>query len=650
MEIKAICAHFDWDFESLSSGREKIQDVIDMSTIETKVPDHTDSVAESGSDKELEVDLTLLLEVEPKVHMPTSSLSVPADAISSCPKALDEFNVKAIDLNFLGLVDNFPMEVDQFVRFGGYNVICSATITIFEHSIRLYLMTLHSQQSARCLNRKSAGAQYAIPIMDQLNHLIKCLGNEDFEDFLRFNVVFAPISMDHLLQDAMCHINTTIAEGIPRTYIQLSLPTKVKDTKAALSILHQSFNEKLKSSSNQDSSIIFIDIMQPDVRGSQCINIDFPFIMKRDLPGNEEVIYQTAGAIYWCPTSPHDLFHVSIVTRSRNQLDSIAYSCYEYEYEYEYSKKNEVYIPVMSEVQKSSNIEFPAMKKINHRTYFLKGVIMFLNVLSSLSTTASYELPKYEILRSASETTSGCEIIFKHINSLLEYSAKSKQSSSSCWLDGETIYEVLSSFAAFLGNERNFVMDNDASHGLIQYLLHPKEENDDIECAYDRFKTVKRKTYRNMFSSKDLCVHIAVNEPQGSHWNYALVLVKEKTIIVHDPLYSGGRVNALGNAIFKICCLESGENEAMMDKWEVKLTINHPQQEDSVSCGVFSIMSSMRAMVLIHQNRIKELYTDWKFPSKKKDLVQYRRSFAKILIDDDKEVELVKFVAMFSKP
>ena len=274
---------------------------------------------------------------------------------------------------------------------------------------------------------------------------------------------------------------------------------------------------------------------------------------------------------------------------------------------------------------------------------------MFLNVLSSLSTTASYELPKYEILRSASETTSGCEIIFKHINSLLDYTTYGTQSSS-CWLDGETIYEVLSSFAAFLGNERNFVMDNDASHGLIQYILHPKEENDDIECAYDRFKTVKRKTYRNMFSSKDLCVHIAVNEPQGEHWNYALVLVKEKTIIVHDPLYSGGRVNALGNAIFKICCLESGENDAMMDKWEVKLTINHPRQIDSVNCGVFSIISSMRAMVLIHQNRIKELYTDWKFPMKRIELVQYRRSFAKILLDDEKEVELAKFVAMFSKP
>jgi len=542
------------------------------------------------------------------------------------------------------------MEVDQFVRFGGYNVICSATITIFEHSIRLYLMTLHSQQSARCLNRKSAGAQYAIPIMDQLNHLIKCLGNEAFEDFRRFNVVFESISTDRWLHDAMCHINSTIAEGIPRTYIQLSLPTKEKDTKAPLSILHQSFNDKLESVSNQDSSIIFIDIMQPDMKGSHCINIDFPFIMKRYLPAKEEVIYQTAGAIYWCPTSPHDLFHVSIVTRSRNLLDSIAYSCYEYEYEYEYCQKNEVYIPVMSQVKKSSNIEFPAMQKIDHKPYFLKGVIMFLNVLSSsLSTTASYELPKYEVLRSAAETTSGCEISFKHINSLLDYSDNPKKKiSSSCWLDGETIFEVLSTFAAFLGNERNYVMDNDASHGLIQFLLHPKEENDDIECAYDRFKTVRRKTYRNMFSSKDLCVHIAVNESQGEHWNYALVLVKEKTIIVHDPLYSEVRVKAIGKAIFKICCLESGENEAIMANWDIKWSIIHPQQKDSVNCGVFSIISSMRAMVLIHQNRIEELYTTWTFPTKRQELLQYRRSFAKILLDDDKEVELAKFVAMFT--
>ena len=58
----------------------------------------------------------------------------------------------------------FPMETGSFVRFEGHNSFCSASITVFEHSIRLYLMTLNSQQSARNLNRKSTGGHYyAIP-------------------------------------------------------------------------------------------------------------------------------------------------------------------------------------------------------------------------------------------------------------------------------------------------------------------------------------------------------------------------------------------------------------------------------------------------------------------------------------------------------
>ena len=93
---------------------------------------------------------------------------------------------------------------------------------------------------------------------------------------------------------------------------------------------------------------------------------------------------------------------------------------------------------------------------------------MFLNVLSSFPykcKTAAYELPKYEVLRTVSETKTGNEICDSNIKSLLAYTI-SKQDKS-CWLDNSTIYEVLSSFAAFLGDERNFVMNTDASHGLI---------------------------------------------------------------------------------------------------------------------------------------------------------------------------------------
>jgi len=88
--------------------------------------------------------------------------------------SLLQFNYKAIELTILELVDKFPTEEGSFVRFAGHNPFCSASITVFEHSIRFYLMTLHSKQVARYLNRKSTGGHNAIQIMEQFNHLIKC--------------------------------------------------------------------------------------------------------------------------------------------------------------------------------------------------------------------------------------------------------------------------------------------------------------------------------------------------------------------------------------------------------------------------------------------------------------------------------------------
>ena len=646
-EIKDICAHFKFDFESLSSGRDNGCSGLDMSIIESKVQDLSDSVAGSGSDKKLDVDLTLFPDVDLTLpsHIPAASAQAQAvsfvDAVAtSCPKALDDFNDKASELNFLKLVDQFPMEEGSFIRFIGHNPFCSASITVFEHSIRLYLMALHSKQVPRYLNRKSAGGHYAILIMEQFNHLRKCLRNDDFEEFVRFNILNVQLSTENMLHDAMCHINTTVAPDIPRTYMQLSLP--FKSSSDPLSILHKSFNAKFQNSSNEDSSIIFIDIKQPDMKGTHSVNIDFPIVMKRNLPANEDAVYQTAGAIYWCCSTPCDLYHVSIVTRSRKQLDSILYNCYEYDIN-----------PAMGKVKKTSLFQFPAMKKINHKTYFLKGVIMFLNVLSCLPdkcTSAAYELSKNEILRTVSETISGNEICVSNIKSLLAYTTTIQD--KSCWLDNTTIYEVLSSFAAFLGDRRNFVLNPDASHGLIHHILHPQEDGDsNTDGAYERFQTICRRTYKNMFSSNDMCVHIAVNEPERSHWNFVLVLVRENTIIVHDPMYNESRVKNLGETIFKICCLENTGNggaKERMTNWFIKTKIQHPQQPDSVSCGVFSIISSMRAMVLIKQNRTDELRRNWNFPSKSNNIVRYRKSFAKILLDDEKDVELDKFVKMFS--
>jgi hypothetical protein len=315
-EIKAICAHFELDFESLSSGGDNGCSGLDMSMIESKVQDF--------SDKKLDVDLSLFPDVDLTLpsHIPAASTQGQAvsfdDAVAtSCPKALDDFNEKASELNFLELVDKFPMEEGSFIRFEGHNPFCCASITVFKHSIRLYLMTLHSKQVPRYLNRKSTGGHYAIQIMEQFNNLRKCLGNDDFEEFERFNIVDVQLSTENMLHDAMCHINRTVAPDIPCTYMQLSL--QLKSSSDPLSILHYSFNAKLQSSINQDSSIIFIDIKQPDMKGTHSVNKDFPLVMTRNLPANEGAVYQTAGAIYWCPSTPCNLYHVFIVTRSRKQ-------------------------------------------------------------------------------------------------------------------------------------------------------------------------------------------------------------------------------------------------------------------------------------------------------------------------------------------
>ena len=180
MEIKAICAHFELDFESLNSGGDNGCSGLDMSIIESKVQDHTDSVAGSGSDKKLATIAQDHVATPFSSHVPAASTQAQAfsfdDAVpTSCPIALNQFNDKAIELKFLELVDKFLMEEGSFVRFEGHNPFCSASITGFEHLIRLYLMTLHSKQvPRRYLYRKSTGRHYAIQIMEQFNHLIKC--------------------------------------------------------------------------------------------------------------------------------------------------------------------------------------------------------------------------------------------------------------------------------------------------------------------------------------------------------------------------------------------------------------------------------------------------------------------------------------------
>jgi hypothetical protein len=283
--------------------------------------------------------------------------------------------------------------------------------------------------------------------LTEFRDLISRIGRRDAK-LIAFNVGDVPLVAELPFQSAVDHINSTIASGFSRSCIRLRLPRKNSlDNAFALGVLHEDFNQRLEelSKTDADQSIIFIDIAQPDRSGSRTSTINFPISMRRD---SLSVTYQTAGAVYWLPSASGDrYYHVHIVTRSRNRLDSIRYSGFEYNIDG----------TVLSGVSKSRNIDFPSIKKINNQSYFLKGVIMFLNLLSTAKTKSklSFSIPEDEVLRV--ESASG-EICYSNITSLLAYTATKK--SVACWLDGSTINEVLTSFAAFLGDERNVALDS----------------------------------------------------------------------------------------------------------------------------------------------------------------------------------------------
>jgi Ulp1 family protease len=154
--------------------------------------------------------------------------------------------------------------------------------------------------------------------------------------------------------------------------------------------------------------------------------------------------------------------------------------------------------------------------------------------------------------------------------------------------------------------------------------------------------------YKNVFAIQDSYIHIPINQPERSHWNFALILTGRKTIIVHDPMYTESRVASIGECLFSFVKREAGDDLTLMTDWEIKTSIKHPQQSDQCNCGVFTLVSSIRAMCLVKQNRIGELFKTWNFPAAADDIMDYRKSFAKIVLNDDRESEFAKFVKMFS--
>ena len=444
--------------------------------------------------------------------------------------------------------------------------------------------------------------------------------------------LFAPIYLSHG--------NTLACIG------PISLPyrksTKAKVTKDSYGDLLQSMNSKLEalasSKKNVDFSLLFVGIAQPDARFNKSRTIDFPVLLKLTCPGTNTLLtYQASGAIYVSLSEESTIYLVSILTRHVRKNDARYFI-----FERSLNSKGTWGVIDHFEVPEPA---FPSSKNVlalGNRLFFLRGVVLFHNEATCVSgdLLVSKRVCADEMLNRG---PFGGEVNPKQLIKLRSYT-RSCQNGIKSWLDDRIINNVLGYFARFIGEEKNLVV---SSLALANYLIS-NIEGEEAATQYSKYLTSKELwEYKNIFDFANGCgaVHIPVNW-YNNHWLYVLILVHEKKIVVHDPQFNQERVQSLGAAIFEYVKLEA-DGKVESEKWEVKLSISQPQQKDDVNCGVFTILSAMRAMRFVKDGRKDNLLMSWTLKSSPESLVEYRSRFCRILLEDDLDRELQFFSDLF---
>ena len=185
----------------------------------------------------------------------------------------------------------------------------------------------------------------------------------------------------------------------------------------------------------------------------------------------------------------------------------------------------------------------------------------------------------------------------------------------------------------------NIVMIDNNNYPLVSVVVPTYNRTEVLPRA---LKSVLYQTYENVE-----CIVVDAGSTDET-FSYISKTFQQEIKSQRVKIFRNERVMNIGSALFEFCKREAGADISKITKWDIKLSLKLPQQKDTVSCGVFTVISSIRAMVLIKQNRFEDLCKSWTFPQLDSQLVDYRRSFAKILLDDHKEDEMQRFVDMFS--
>jgi hypothetical protein len=388
--------------------------------------------------------------------------------------------------------------------------------------------------------------------------------------------------------------------------------TKHDPIKTLQGILNSKIAALADSCDEYDFSVLFIGIKQSDKHGGRSKSMDYPNLLRLTRPGYGEIVYQTSAALYACITSIETIYYVRILSRHVRREKAKFYT-----FGYYFGTQTPLAGFERSDVKDHT---FPSFMRVNgygDSVFDLRGIVMFGNFgLDRSEVPHPYSTNNYEIIR---RTKYGGTITFEHIKKLCSFSRVNKGMDT--WLDDTIVNEIIGQFVAFMGDtfsllpNQNLVLKTFISEFIRTYENAGSDDTDEtVQRLYSHYNNLKSLwDYKNIFEFADGkgTIHIPINMPIGMHWMYVSILVSKRLIVVMDSMYNQERCQIVGHAIFQYIKFEANGNPVYMNDWTILTKVKVPQQKDTVSCGVFTILFAIRSVCLVYSYRSHEIFKDW---------------------------------------
>ena len=543
--------------------------------------------------------------------------------------------------------------------------LCSCVLSMFAHALRIHLMTtslLHFDRTThefvyKCLSDNRT-----------LVSVWRLLGHGTFTPYAGIRRL--SLIIDYLLGNHYRDAN------IQLNFLQSSTVIMRSTSNNSLTADSIDFNQMIadkilesldaESSIDIDPTLIFIDIVTPAVPADNSTQyLSFPNRIMIKGPVTS-VVYQSVAALYKCIISGNDQYMFRIITRHSRNFGT-SYVMLNLSYDELYDQTIAEYPFELLEISKASKT-FPAVLKLNRKSYYLEGIILCLNKGQLILPT---EYSAEACLRASTKNNiiSEDQLVTKLLYSLSDaeivgsYDGRNKirieemqiLNSESRWFTDEILNVALTRVISWSSPSCGMFVRSDvvADVFVFRQLVHAVANNSDsfveseanidplrsLEIAYEESKSIW--AYQNIFML-DSWFHTIINYPENSHWIFVGINAKRKIIFIVNSMWKISVSQIILNAVkvyirfeHTSCTLTQDPIIGDFDDWSIHNTGQSPQQLDSNNCGVHAFLAFLSLFFQTGDNE-NDNSTPIKFEwsTTKDNIKEYRSLISDLFFDE----------------